>query len=280
VRDPKRLLDEPGVLSPAERRALEAALGERPPGGAKRAVLGTVLAGLPSPLGNGPSGLEAAGGAALTANATSGALAFGALVKPAAVGFALGVATTVGWVSLSSPGKVPGDPTTSSAESAQPAPSPTPRASARPKAATERAPAPDDRAAPLASSNAAPSARKHEPTLSPLPLGDATADAPAPSTRAFPDVDQSALASTSLEGRRVAEARALLRSGKASAALAALTAIGTEFPRGALVQEREALTIEALLVAGRRDEARARAEQFLARYPTSPHAAAARRALE
>ena len=42
--EPKRLLDEPGELAPAERRALEAALGDRPPPAAKRAVLGAVLA--------------------------------------------------------------------------------------------------------------------------------------------------------------------------------------------------------------------------------------------
>jgi hypothetical protein len=279
VSDPTRLLDEPGELSPAERRALEAALGERPPRGAKRAVFGAVLASLPVPAGNGPSGLEGAGGAALAAKA----LGFAALVKPALVGVALGVATTAGYVGLSSPFEVPDEQTTKSPESAEPVSSPVPPGSARPEEAPERATAPDDRAAAVASSGTAPNARKHEPTPAPPALGDTlggtTADAPAPSTRAFPEVEGEA-PPTSLEGRRVAEARALLRSGRARAALTALTAIGAEFPRGALVQEREALAIEALLMTESRDEARARAEQFLARYPTSPHAAAARRALE
>ncbi|HEX6272458.1 MAG TPA: hypothetical protein VFZ53_05445, partial [Polyangiaceae bacterium] len=102
-------------------------------------------------------------------------------------------------------------------------------------------------------------------------------DSRAPSTRAFSEEGTPGRAT--LESRRVAEARALLRTGKPLAALAALSALGAEFPRGALVQEREALVVEALLASGRRDEARQRAREFLARYPTSPHAAAAKRAL-
>ncbi|HEX6275379.1 MAG TPA: hypothetical protein VFZ53_20205, partial [Polyangiaceae bacterium] len=95
--EPKRLLDEPGDLSPAERRALDAALGERPPSDAKRTVLDSVLANLPPPV-DAPTGLEALGN--VTAKATGSVLGFGALAKSAAVGFALGVVTSAAWVSL------------------------------------------------------------------------------------------------------------------------------------------------------------------------------------
>jgi hypothetical protein len=48
------------------------------------------------------------------------------------------------------------------------------------------------------------------------------------------------------------------------------------FADGALAQEREALTIEALAHAGRREAASARAVAFLRAYPGSPHAATVR----
>jgi len=53
-----------------------------------------------------------------------------------------------------------------------------------------------------------------------------------------------------------------------------------DFPSGELSQEREALSIEALRELGQSAEARRRAQAFLARYPASPHAPIARRALE
>jgi len=44
------------------------------------------------------------------------------------------------------------------------------------------------------------------------------------------------------------------------------------FPRGVLVQERDVIAIDALVRLGRRDEARAKAMSFRARYPSSAHA--------
>jgi len=44
------------------------------------------------------------------------------------------------------------------------------------------------------------------------------------------------------------------------------------FPKGMLGQEREAIAIEALVRLGRRQEARARAEQFVRAHPDSPYA--------
>jgi hypothetical protein len=106
-----------------------------------------------------------------------------------------------------------------------------------------------------------------------------------PSTGALPDLTEARPAAQGnagfalAESRRVAEARAMLRRGDARGALALLARTAAEFPNGVLVQEREALTIEALNAAGDSGAARTRAAEFLRRYPESPHAAAARAVL-
>ena len=61
----------------------------------------------------------------------------------------------------------------------------------------------------------------------------------------------------------VAHARRQLRSGNPSGAFRALVQARERFPRGVLVQEREALTIEALARSGQSSEARARCSDFL-----------------
>ncbi len=76
------------------------------------------------------------------------------------------------------------------------------------------------------------------------------------------------------EGRVVLDARRALRDGDAASALRRLEAAHAAFSGGALAQEREALTIEALAQLGRREAAAARAQAFLRAYPGSPHAAA------
>jgi hypothetical protein len=78
------------------------------------------------------------------------------------------------------------------------------------------------------------------------------------------------------EGRAVLDARRALRDGRADEALRTLEAARAEYGAGALEQEREALTIEALARAGRRDLAAARAAAFLKAHPGSPHAATVR----
>ena len=84
----------------------------------------------------------------------------------------------------------------------------------------------------------------------------------------------------SSESRRLVAARSLLRRGRPQAALEVLTSLAADFPSGALVQEREALTIEALLASGDRRSARRRALGFIARYPESPYAGDVREALK
>ena len=70
----------------------------------------------------------------------------------------------------------------------------------------------------------------------------------------------------------IRDARQALRGGDAARALHLLEACRRQFPAGVLQQERERLTIEALVKAGRSAEASTRAAQFLRRYPDSPHA--------
>jgi hypothetical protein len=64
-------------------------------------------------------------------------------------------------------------------------------------------------------------------------------------------------------------ARAELARGDGSGALARLELHERRFPGGALAQEREAMTIRALVLTGDRDRARSRASTFRARYPDS-----------
>jgi hypothetical protein len=64
-------------------------------------------------------------------------------------------------------------------------------------------------------------------------------------------------------------ARNAVGRGEGAVALRALERHAAEFPRGRLAEEREALAVQALELAGRRSEARARAEQFRSRFPKS-----------
>ena len=67
----------------------------------------------------------------------------------------------------------------------------------------------------------------------------------------------------------IEQARMALARGQGAGALAALESHARQFPRGRLAEEREALSVQALVQAGRTDEARARAAAFRVRFPTS-----------
>jgi outer membrane protein assembly factor BamD (BamD/ComL family) len=64
-------------------------------------------------------------------------------------------------------------------------------------------------------------------------------------------------------------ARTALAQGHAADALSPLEAHARRFPRGLLAEEREALSVNALVTVGRNDEARRRGTRFLQRYPSS-----------
>jgi outer membrane protein assembly factor BamD (BamD/ComL family) len=78
----------------------------------------------------------------------------------------------------------------------------------------------------------------------------------------------------------VLEARAALRAGDAARCLTLLEQARARFPRGALGQEREALTVEALARAGQSAAAKRRAAAFLRAHPQSPYVADLRRLAE
>jgi hypothetical protein len=97
-----------------------------------------------------------------------------------------------------------------------------------------------------------------------------TASAPNASRDVSPVESKSALREESLA---VLEIRRTLRAGDANGALRLLEQARQHFPRGALSQEREALSIEALAKSGAHDAAARQADAFLRAHPKSPYAA-------
>lgn len=71
------------------------------------------------------------------------------------------------------------------------------------------------------------------------------------------------------ERQAIEKARSALARGDAESALSAVAEHAKAFPRGQLTEAREAIAIQALARAGRRDEARARAERFRQKFPGS-----------
>jgi hypothetical protein len=105
---------------------------------------------------------------------------------------------------------------------------------------------------------------KPEPSTPPTPTpSTSTPEAPPPET---PEQQQARLAA---ERGILAEARAALAGGNAQRALVVLEAHRDRHPTGALLEEREALTVIALARGGSKEAAAARAEQFRAQFPAS-----------
>jgi hypothetical protein len=118
----------------------------------------------------------------------------------------------------------------------------------------------------------------------PFPSDDVTtapaqpiASAPAPATTPPPATapQRTAAAPNDSEQQLAAEsalldvARTALARGEPDRALEAVGRHVSQFPRGLLSEEREALAIKALALAGRGEEARDRAARFRERYPVS-----------
>ncbi|HTM43438.1 MAG TPA: hypothetical protein VL137_00710 [Polyangiaceae bacterium] len=104
----------------------------------------------------------------------------------------------------------------------------------------------------------------------------------APTIEVIPDSAKSEAPSSSVkssadalkeENRLLLQARALDHSGNPQQALRVLDELDQRFAHGALIQERETLRISALSAAGSTTAAKARAKQFLERFPKSPYAA-------
>lgn len=75
--------------------------------------------------------------------------------------------------------------------------------------------------------------------------------------------------SANLERALVDDARKALANEDATTCIARLQEHRARYPRGILREEREALSVRALVVLGRYDEARARGHKFLDQYPNS-----------
>jgi hypothetical protein len=274
--DPKRWLDSVDELGDAERRALVAGRDVAPPADFGSEAWAALALKLPP-----PGSLPPAGGATATGGAASVASGAGlvAVVKAATVGALFGAAVLTGRSMMT-----PADTTQPRAiVAAAPAPVAAP-AQERPAEPMPTATQPD-----LETSTAAPAPRAKvvEPTP---PSGEPRERAPAvepaiprapepavvvppraPSSEVAPDPRE--------ESRVIAAARDALRSGRFTSALATLEEARLRYPNGILGQEREALTIEALVAADRRDEAEKRAAAFLHDHPESPHAARVRAVL-
>jgi hypothetical protein len=278
MKDPQRLLDD-ASLSEVERRSLRAALADAPP----PELVREVWTGLGTAVGSGAAGgavasvgHAAAKGSAASLASTGGKLA---VIKALAVGAAVGAVTAGGTVALTTPHRA------SPAEHVPDAPRPAlepprgravvPRALPAPSVKTEtRDTVPVAPVAPTATPPAAtdpraaagnpPSVAGFEPERGAAPAASATS----------PETD-----AARVEARLVGEAREALQRRDAATALAVLAEAARRFPRGILLQEREALTISALADAGRRSEAVARAGAFLREFPESPHAERVRRAV-
>jgi hypothetical protein len=119
-----------------------------------------------------------------------------------------------------------------------------------------------------ASSRPAPTA-PHSPTSSPMP--SPTSPSPsAPAARSPSFASASPHASRFAEERRLLDdARASLLQGEPENALARLDLHRARFADGLLSEERDAMQVEALVRAGRADDARERARLFRARSPGS-----------
>jgi hypothetical protein len=118
-----------------------------------------------------------------------------------------------------------------------------------------------DRPAPSADAPEAPSAVVVDTAPRPIPRASV---APAPS------------AADTLRAERalIDDARARLAAGDATGALARAADHARQFPKAQLEEEREAIAIQALVLASRPDEARARADAFRARWPRSVYLSA------
>lgn len=110
----------------------------------------------------------------------------------------------------------------------------------------------------------------------PIPSASVVAE---PTPSAAPLVAPNRTSSLREESLAVMAARQALRSNDAASALRLLEQAQARFKKGALTEERESLTIEALAMSGQKTSASARARAFLTRYPRSPHAADVQRYL-
>ncbi|MFO0759272.1 MAG: hypothetical protein U0359_22460 [Byssovorax sp.] len=265
LKDPPRLLDQAEGTPAALRRALSAARADHP-SAADLARLAQRL-----PLGGSPP----PGGSTATPAAPLAAVP--SAVPGAIVGALLGLATIGVYALLA-----PGDPPPGASLRPPPAIEATSRAiDHRSAAAREAAPSPGETASrPIeapsrppaehperAARSADPVAGSSAPLVAP-PAGSAADRAPSSAPEAIgagaalvEGEDEVTLLQHAQDALGASPARALDLLGQHAA----------RFPGAALGQEREVMSIDALVRLGRTGEARTRAAAFAARFPTSAH---------
>jgi hypothetical protein len=245
MNDPRRWTDEGGESTALERELVGAGRDAGPSREQKRKIWGAI-AGQAAVAATGAGAASASGGAAAATGLT--------VLKATTIVVLVGA----GIVAATRAVLTPAVPTPPSAAAAAPPPRSPP---------DDQPPPPSAPPAPVADPAAARPVKVAHPA--PRPAAAATA-ALADNARASQLREESAM---------ILDARRVLRGGDPARALALLDAARARFPAGILVQEREALTIEALVRAGQRALATKRAEAFLRDYPKSPHAADVRSAV-
>jgi hypothetical protein len=133
--------------------------------------------------------------------------------------------------------------------------------------------------APAAMSPIAPPSIVASPNVTDTAHDAEPAPAPAPTTTATARARPTPGSQLREESELVLAARSALRSGNAARCLSLLESARQRFPRPALGQEREALTIQALARTGQPQAAQRRAANFVRLYPESPYVADLRRLL-
>jgi hypothetical protein len=264
---PKRWLDDGGGGLSSERDVLRSGLNVEPPPGQKDAVWAAIIGGFPP---GGGSGAGSGGAKATAAKGIGGAakalsLASGGVIKGVLLATA-GAALLVGGYAIVSAKVAPKHPIAMTAPS-----------DARPTADSSLA-GNDPDFLPLKAPQREAIAES-EPSTTDEPAHSArSAEVGSPSASSAPTAGAESAQATQFEeaSNALFSARAALRGGNATGALAELEAMRTRFPPdvlGRLGQERELLTIEALYKSGQRAQAKARAEAFLRASPHTIYAA-------
>ena len=257
--DSRRLLSTTGDEHEIERRLLRGLRDVAAPPDAKAETWTRLQAQLTAAaaVGAGAVAAQYASKAALGSTAEAGAAsmqtgpAASTALRTVAIKLGLGVlvagAVTIGAVALW-PHRTP-TMTSPAIAPARPAPAPVVRPLSPIAPVPATVPMPDGPSVnpTTVQDNKTTRARRPEPTIAPDPL--------------------------SVEAAMITGARAQLRGGDARAALATLGRLQSRSRNGALRQEREILTIQALSALGETEDARRRARAFVASYPDSPHAA-------
>ncbi len=256
MNDPKRLLDDFGALDVETRRALEAGRDVEPDRAARSSVWAALIGQLPpGAIGGAAGGGAAAGGAAAGGAAAGGAGSAGGAVAGGALGTAglvksIGIGVGAGLVVVLAGQAIVGS-------KQEPRPTPTVSASSvvTPVPSVEP-PAVRGRLASPVPADEAEEDEAHEAVVEPV--------------RGIAGGGAGRVGTVREEARLIARARLRLLHDDPSGALRLLETARQRFPNGVLIQEREALAIEALAKSGQRDAAAARARTFQQAHPESP----------